>query len=100
MRVLDCSGSGSDSGVIAGSDWVTADEAKPAVANMILGRSMSTALDDAVRRSIQNGIVYAIAAGNDNQLACNDSPGRTALPPHGDGHASRIVHKPARQRRL
>ena len=37
VRVLDCSGSGSWSGVIAGVDWVTRNRRLPAVANMSLG---------------------------------------------------------------
>lgn len=37
VRVLNCSGSGSTSGVIAGIDWVTSNAASPAVANMSLG---------------------------------------------------------------
>ena len=37
VRVLDCSGSGAYSGVIAGVDWVTANQVSPAVANMSLG---------------------------------------------------------------
>ena len=78
VRVLGCTGSGSTSGVIAGVDWVTASASRPAVANMSLGGSASTALDSAVRRSIQGGVVYAVAAGNENQNACNGSPSRTA----------------------
>ncbi len=42
VRVLDCSGSGTYSQVIAGIDWVTANAIKPAVANMSLGGSIST----------------------------------------------------------
>jgi subtilisin family serine protease len=83
VRVLDCSGSGSVSGVIAGIDWVTANAVKPAVANMSLGGGASTALDDAVGRSISAGVVYAIAAGNGDifgraQDACTTSPARVA----------------------
>jgi subtilisin family serine protease len=80
VRVLDCAGSGTDSGVIAGIDWVTADHAAgaPAVANMSLGGGVSTALDDAVRRSVADGVTYAVAAGNDNLDACNGSPARVA----------------------
>ncbi|MEO8379055.1 MAG: S8 family serine peptidase [Acidobacteriota bacterium] len=80
VRVLDCAGSGTDSGVIAGIDWVTADHAAgaPAVANMSLGGGVSTALDDAVRRSISDGVTYALASGNDNANACNSSPSRVA----------------------
>ncbi len=78
VRVLDCNGSGSNSGVIAGVNWVTANRQLPAVANMSLGGSASSALDTAVANSIAAGITYAIAAGNDNQNACNYSPARTA----------------------
>ena len=85
VRVLNCSGSGTTSGVIAGIDWVTADHAAgaSAVANMSLGGGASTALDAAVRRSIADGVSYAIAAGNGNfigiaQDACRSSPARVA----------------------
>ncbi|CAA9360616.1 MAG: Alkaline serine exoprotease A precursor [uncultured Gemmatimonadetes bacterium] len=83
VRVLDCAGSGSTAGVIAGIDWVTANHVKPAVANMSLGGGASTSLDDAVRRSIAAGVTYAIAAGNGNifgiaQDACKSSPARVA----------------------
>ena len=81
VRVLDCSGSGSVSGVVAGIDWVTANHHGPSVANMSLGGGASTSLDDAVRNSIASGVAYAIAAGNGNfagiaQDACNYSPAR------------------------
>jgi subtilisin family serine protease len=76
VRVLDCGGSGTNSGVIAGVDWVTANAIKPAVANMSLGGGASTALDQAVQRSIAAGVTYAIAAGNSNANACNSSPSR------------------------
>ena len=78
VRVLGCNGSGSTSGVIAGIDWVTANHQTPAVANMSLGGGASTALDDAVRRSIAAGVTYAIAAGNSNANACNSSPARVS----------------------
>jgi serine protease len=76
VRVLNCSGSGSTAGVIAGVDWVTSNHVKPAVANMSLGGGVSTALDDAVRNSIAAGVTYAIAAGNSNADACTSSPAR------------------------
>ncbi len=78
VRVLNCSGSGSFSDVIAGVDWVTTNHQSPAVANMSLGGSASTALDLAVSNSIASGVTYAIAAGNDNLNACNQSPARVA----------------------
>jgi subtilisin family serine protease len=81
IRVLDCQGSGTVAGVIAGVDWVTGNHIKPAVANMSLGGGASTSLDDAVRRSIAGGVTYAVAAGNGDfigrqQPACNYSPAR------------------------
>jgi subtilisin family serine protease len=85
VRVLNCSGSGTTSGVIAGIDWVTGNHlaGQPAVANMSLGGGASTSLDSAVKRSIGDGVSYAIAAGNGNaygvaQNACNYSPARVA----------------------
>ncbi|MGH3071985.1 MAG: S8 family serine peptidase [Gaiellaceae bacterium] len=78
VRVLSCSGSGSNSGVIAGIDWVTANRVRPAVANMSLGGGASSALDSAVQNSIASGVSYAVAAGNDNANACNYSPARAA----------------------
>ena len=76
VRVLNCAGSGSNSGVIAGVDYVTYNHKKPAVANMSLGGGTSRALDDAVGKSIRAGVTYAVAAGNENQNACNTSPAR------------------------
>lgn len=78
VRVLDCTGSGFTSGVIAGIDWVTANAIKPAVANMSLGGSASAALDQAVQNSINAGVTYAVSAGNDNMDACLTSPARAA----------------------
>ena len=78
VRVLDCAGSGSNSGVIAGVDWVTVHHTGASVANMSLGGGASTALDNAVTNSINSGVTYAIAAGNSNRNACNFSPARTS----------------------
>jgi subtilisin family serine protease len=83
VRVLNCAGSGSWSGVIAGIDFVTENHlpGQPAVANMSLGGSASAAVDKAVSNSIADGVSYAIAAGNGNfvgiaQDACKSSPAR------------------------
>ncbi|HEY0078134.1 MAG TPA: S8 family peptidase [Pyrinomonadaceae bacterium] len=79
VRVLDCAGNGTDSTVIQGVDWVTANRITPAVANMSLGGGASSALDTAVQNSINAGVTYAVAAGNDyGQNACNYSPARVA----------------------
>ncbi|WP_338845175.1 S8 family peptidase [Massilia sp. W12] len=78
VRVLGCDGSGTNSGVIAGMDWVARNAIKPAVANMSLGGGASQAVDDAVARMTAAGIVTVVAAGNDNSNACNYSPARAA----------------------
>ena len=76
VRVLDCNGSGTLSGVIAGVDWVAQNHQSPAVANMSLGGGASTSLDNAVANAVAAGVTVAVAAGNENQNACNVSPAR------------------------
>jgi subtilisin family serine protease len=77
LRVLNCSGSGFYSGVIAGVDWVTRNHIKPAVANMSLSGGAYPPLDTALKNSFNAGITYVVAAGNDNASdACNKSPAR------------------------
>jgi subtilisin family serine protease len=77
VRVLDCGGSGTYAGVIAGVDWVANNRQLPAVANMSLGGGKSDAVDDAVRRAIAAGVTFVVAAGNENADACTRSPART-----------------------
>lgn len=81
VKVLNCAGSGTTAGVVAGVDWVTANSPGPSVANMSLGGGAQTALDNAVANSIASGVTYAIASGNSSADACNYSPARvgTAL---------------------
>ncbi|HEX5541674.1 MAG TPA: S8 family peptidase [Micromonospora sp.] len=78
VRVLNCAGSGTNAGVIAGVNWVTNNAVRPAVANMSLGGGANTTLDNAVANSIARGITYSIAAGNSNANACNSSPARVS----------------------
>lgn len=78
VRVLNCSGSGSNSGVIAGVDWVTNNHINPAVANMSLGGGASSALDTAVNNLANSGVPIAVAAGNSSTDACTQSPARAA----------------------
>ncbi|MBN8233363.1 S8 family peptidase [Corallococcus macrosporus] len=78
VRVLNCEGSGTTAGAVAGVDWATEHHQSPAVANMSLGGGEDAALDDAVRHSIAAGVMYVLAAGNENQDACRRSPARTA----------------------
>jgi subtilisin family serine protease len=83
VRVLDDDGFGTDAGVVAGIDWVTADHdpGERAVANMSLGGGPSDLLDAAINRSFQDGVTHAVAAGNGDdfgvrQDACDFSPAR------------------------
>ena len=78
VRVLDCNGNGTTSGVIAGIDWVTRNRVLPAVANMSLGGWYSQATNDAVEASVAAGVVYAVAAGNYGMDACQFSPASAA----------------------
>ncbi|KAL7628531.1 Cuticle-degrading protease [Parahypoxylon ruwenzoriense] len=79
VKVLDSSGSGTTSGVIAGMNFVTSDSQTrdcPAgtVANMSLGGGASSSINSAARAMINAGVFLAVAAGNDNQNAANSSP--------------------------
>jgi subtilisin family serine protease len=74
VRVLDCDGSGSMSGIIKGIDWLISNAQKPAVVNMSLGGNKSQALNDSVRKATQQGIVFVVAAGNSADDACRYSP--------------------------
>ena len=76
VRVLNCSGSGSNSGVIAGIDFVRTSGVQPAVANMSLGGAASSAVDTAVNNLHNAGVTVVVAAGNSNTNACNSSPAR------------------------
>jgi subtilisin family serine protease len=78
VRVLDCAGSGSWSGIIAGLDWAATDHltGELAVANMSLGGPASQIVDDAVKRLIADGVTVVVAAGNSNTNACATSPAR------------------------
>ncbi len=78
VRVFDCTRETTASNVIAGVDWVTANAKRPAVANMSLGGDSYFAIDNAVEDSIAAGIVYVVAAGNDNVDACDKSPARVS----------------------
>jgi len=76
VRVLDCTGSGAMSGVIAGLEWIIKNGVKPAVVNMSLGGAAYSALDTAVANLIAAGFTTVVAAGNDNADACLSSPAR------------------------
>ena len=79
VRVLNCSGSGSTSGIIAGIDWVRLNRTNPAVANLSLGGGYSSTLNTAVTNLANSGVFVAVAAGNSNANACNYSPASASV---------------------
>jgi serine protease len=76
VRVLGCDGSGPNSGIAAGMDWVAANHVKPAVANLSIQDSADPTLDDAVQRLHNAGVTVVVAAGNYSGNACSYSPAR------------------------
>jgi subtilisin family serine protease len=77
VRVLNCSGSGSFSGIIAGIDWVRLNSPGKAVANMSLGGGFSSSVNNATANLANSGVTIAVAAGNSAANACNFSPAST-----------------------
>ena len=76
VKVLDKNGSGSTTGVIGGIDYVAGNGAAGDVANMSLTGGAYLALDQAVIGASNNGIYFALAAGNDGDDAEGYSPAR------------------------
>lgn len=84
VKVLRSNGSGSMSDVIKGVEFAAQSHQKAvkdkkkgfkgSTANMSLGGGKSPALDLAVNAAVKAGIHFAVAAGNENQDACNTSP--------------------------
>jgi hypothetical protein len=75
VRVLDCNGSGTVSGVIAGIEWAIGHHTTtPAVMNLSLGAGKSDSLNAAIDRAFLDGITVVAAAGNSNVDACTVSP--------------------------
>jgi len=81
VKVLSCSGSGSNAGVIKGIQYAadpTKRKNKFAIANMSLGGGYSKALNDAIAAGTRAGVTFVVAAGNDDDNACYYSPASEA----------------------
>ena len=80
LRVLDATGYGDDSGVIAAVDYLAGQVGTAASANDVANLSLETValqlLDDAVVALALKGIRVTIAAGNDSSNASSYSPAR------------------------
>ncbi|MFD4631816.1 S8 family serine peptidase [Streptomyces sp. NPDC058284] len=76
-KVLDDDGFGDDSGIVAGMEWAAAEGAD--VVNLSLGGGDSPDVDPleaAVNKlSEENGILFAVSAGNDGRPGSVGSPG-------------------------
>ena len=78
LRIIDCNGSGSSSGLIKALDWIAANRSGPAVANVSLGTSFFQSINDAITRLAESGVFVSVAAGNAGADACTTSPASTA----------------------
>lgn len=78
VKVLDCDGSGTVSTLYQGIEWVTNNASSPAVANVSIITSANSTLDDAIRKSIESGVTYVAAAGNNGRNAGFYSPARVS----------------------
>lgn len=77
VRVLNCRGSGSNSDIIAGINWIIQrNNSSTSIANLSLGGGTSSLLDQAVNNLIADGVNVVVAAGNSSANACNYSPAR------------------------
>ena len=77
VRVLDCTGSGYSSSVIAGINWVIASHpGGTGIINLSLGGVANAAIDQAVADATAAGLVVVVAAGNSSADACSYSPAR------------------------
>jgi len=76
VRVLNCQGSGTSSGVISGYEYVAKNQLASSrnIMSASLGGGKSTASNDAIEALIASGVIAVVAAGNDNADACNYSP--------------------------
>ncbi|KFA67648.1 hypothetical protein S40285_04954 [Stachybotrys chlorohalonatus IBT 40285] len=79
VKVLDDSGSGTNSGVIAGMEFVVDDAAQRdcpngVVVNMSLGGGFSRAVNSAAASIVDAGLFLAVAAGNEASDARGSSP--------------------------
>lgn len=86
VKVLDCQGSGSLSGVVQGIEWVFNEHKRKSksetsrkvksVINMSLGGGFSSAINRAVEACVNkdDNFYIVVAAGNENSDACKTSP--------------------------
>ena len=82
VKVLNRFGSGTMANVVNGIDWAAKRHAEnysntPGIISLSLGGPGNRATDQAVERARAMGVLPIVAAGNENQDACNVSPARS-----------------------
>ena len=80
LKVMDASGRGSVSNVIAAVNHIAVQGKAGDVVNMSIGGDISEILDNAIRAAANRGILFAVAAGNDGIKANLSSPARVNHP--------------------
>ena len=78
IKIFDCYGSSSMSGILAGIDWIIQNGSLPGVINMSIGISVSHTIDQAVNSAYEAGYVVVASAGNFAGRACDQSPARAS----------------------
>ncbi len=76
VRVADCSGGVSAESIVKGIDWIVKNHPRntAGVVNLSVAVNKSKAVDDAIARLYNAGLVPVVAAGNQNTNACQISP--------------------------
>lgn len=78
VKVVNAQGEGTLDGLLKGLEWITETASGPSVVNFVIGLPPSDVLDDAVRRSIDSGIVYSVEGGAISSNVADASPARVA----------------------
>ncbi|XP_072013215.1 uncharacterized protein [Amphiura filiformis] len=79
IRVLNCEGKGSYSGILDALYWLARNHKRPAVASMSLSGGSSPTVNKAISDLVAAGVVVSVAAGNENDNACYYSPASAEL---------------------
>ena len=78
VRVINCNDTIYSNNAITAANWVTNNHRKPAVANFSVEfPGEIPELDQAIHASIQAGVTWVVAAGNQNRDACGHTPAHT-----------------------
>ena len=81
VRVADCKGGVSPASIVKGIDWIVKNHPRntPGVANFSVSVGTSTAVNSAIVKLYNAGIVPVVAAGNQNMDACRLSPASSGM---------------------